>query len=970
MVRLEQFIGDYSIPVDGINNIPLNKVAYDIENPAVRKTDFSKSIRIPESKEVNKVFEHIFEYNSDLQTFNPNKKEKYLLIGNGIPLMNGFCQLVSVADIDGKRHYIITAKGAIGDLYSAIGESKLTDLDFSDMNHVWNKVNIEASWTPTIGTDYVYPMIHYGDKVDQNTWYVQDFKPAIFLKEYIDRMFESAGFTYSSAFFDSTRFKSLVIPQSSDVVSLSDSSIRDRQYLVERSTDQTAIPVGLTSDIPSMGTFIFDDDLTPLYNTTGNDYNTANGQWIVGAGSAGTFAIKGYFIFNCVASGMPSNYVSLYQDIVDNLIEAYQEIAIVRIRGGVEEVVDVQSIDVFSTLTGATISTNWNSPQFVGAFTSADLDFEAGDIITIRAAGFWVYGGSGTSVRFAIYDNSDFGFDIVLEDGSQSGAVYRESTLNVGDTLNMNDTIQEKITQKELFNAIVKRFNLYMEYDTNDDKNIIIEPLKDYMTEETEDISAWIDVSKERVIKPMGALKNGQFLFQDKEDEDVMNQTYQLRKADTYGAKVYDVDSDFLTAEKKIETIFSPCPLWSAVRDNDRIISSIAFPRDVGGYASETANLKLLYWGGLLPTNYDWVLAEETIAHLITGSYPYAGHLNNPFNPQFDVCWSVPKLLFYDFSAGGRGDLVYTDSNCFNLYWKKHIEEITDKNSKVLENYVVLDAHRYNQLSFRKKYFIDGAYWRLLEVTDFDARNPKTTKCTWIKLKRHAEFVGTQQVTYGGVGDAFPGGDDLPQNGMMSVGGGGSGYQKANLVFGEGNQYGMQSILNSNKVFASSGSRQTFATGSDGAKLFGNNTSAINSPGVELYRPDETAVNGVIMEKQIERILTDDEMINLNTSPLLFLPNVESDEFIRITRAYAKLNSSMIPVLMSSELFIRTTGTNSNLAETDAAFFSTADNKAKLTLNAESLDFGEGLEIYQATDMEGGTGATLKLVVVYQVIKL
>ena len=53
------------------------------------------------------------------------------------------------------------------------------------------------------GTGYYYPFIDYGQDFErQNTapasffYTVEDFYPAIYLKEYVDRIFEAAGFTY------------------------------------------------------------------------------------------------------------------------------------------------------------------------------------------------------------------------------------------------------------------------------------------------------------------------------------------------------------------------------------------------------------------------------------------------------------------------------------------------------------------------------------------------------------------------------------------------------------------------------------------------------------------------------------------------------------------------------------------------------------------------------------------------------
>ena len=60
----------------------------DIAKPDQRKTDYSKTIKLPASKKIRKVFENIFEVNIDLQTFNPNLKTNVLYFHSNILLQN------------------------------------------------------------------------------------------------------------------------------------------------------------------------------------------------------------------------------------------------------------------------------------------------------------------------------------------------------------------------------------------------------------------------------------------------------------------------------------------------------------------------------------------------------------------------------------------------------------------------------------------------------------------------------------------------------------------------------------------------------------------------------------------------------------------------------------------------------------------------------------------------------------------
>ena len=953
MVNTKQIIGSYIVPFS--DSVSLNKAAFDIENPQVRKTDFTKSIVIPSTTETNKLFENLFDVKVALQTFNPNLKTTYELVIDGISVMRGYCQLIDIRITNGKIDYVLNAKGAIGDLFSSIGDALVEDLNFATYNHTWNKTNIEASWTPTLGQGYVYPMIDYGTKNGQDFWRVEEFKPALFVREYLLKIFTAAGYTWTSAFLDSTRFKSLIIPQSSDVVSLGETSIENRQFLADRLTlNQTGI-LGHQYDISSMTQLIFNDVTSPFYNTSGNDLNLTTGTWACAV--AGKYSLKALLKLSFTYTPPTTQEQNFIQGVIDTLTDAYLNVYVVRLRGGNYTIIDTMSIELFSVLDGAVITNPYTSSTFTAGVASADMDFKVGDEISIRLGSLVLNGFQtaflyGAATSYTMYTTSQF------------GNIVRQKQIAAGETMTVNDTLPQDVKQSDFVNAIIKRFNLYMEYDSDNDKNIIIEPLNDFITSTVQDVNGWVNNLQEKVVKPLGALKNGKFLFTDKEDKDIYNTIYQDTKGETYGTYNYYIDNDFQTGEKRIETIFAPCPLWSAVRENDRIISTIAFPRALGGYAEEMALPKLLYWGGLLDTDVTWYLDEDATLYTQT-QYPYAGHLDNPYNPQFDLNWGVPKSLYYDFSYGGLTDLLYTDKNCFNLYWKQYIQQITDKDSKILEVYMVLDSHRYDLLTFRKLYFIDGVYWRLLEIQDFNPLSGEAAKCIFISLTDKDAFTGEQKKVFGG-GGVFTGGDALPKNGMLGAIGNGSGMNTGVLAYGDSVSSGRQSIQNSDSVLSGSGVRQTLTSGSDGARLLAPRTAAINSPNIEITRPDEMYINGVFLEKKLEVTLTATQMKALNTSPFLIIQAPNSDEYIKITRGYIRMAGTNFAT--TSRLLIRTTTSESILIQTSTTFFDTSSNAEIMAVQTEVADFAESVELYQSADMTG-TGSSVTITLIYQIIK-
>lgn len=235
---IEHIIAGYSIPHNE-DAIPLTKEAYDVNNPQKRLTDYSKTITIPENRVVNQIFEHAFDVNIDLQTFNPNLKTSYKIIQDGITAIDGYCQLKSIKNVDGEINYEIQATGQVGDLFEKIRDKYLDELDLSEYNHIWNISNVTSSWSAAVGDGYVYPMIDIGGRTSYDSWVVEDFKPAIYLKTYIDAILTEAGYTYDSTFFSSDLYKRLIIPFASGKIVLSNSEILCKEFNLERLTSQT-----------------------------------------------------------------------------------------------------------------------------------------------------------------------------------------------------------------------------------------------------------------------------------------------------------------------------------------------------------------------------------------------------------------------------------------------------------------------------------------------------------------------------------------------------------------------------------------------------------------------------------------------------------------------------------------------------------------------------------------------------------
>ena len=204
----------------------------DIRNPEKRSTEYSKTIKCPATKSNDELFGHIYDVNisndydaniSNISVnFNPNKKAEARVISDGVEVMAGVVQLRKIVQKGHAYTYEVVFIGKLLNIFSVLGDKELNGLDndqnpyidFSDLNHTYNYQNITDSWN--YNRDYVYPLIDWAYSFDYNSsgqriYRVNSFKPFLKLKSVINRIFDFAGFTYTSSFLDSALFDRLII---------------------------------------------------------------------------------------------------------------------------------------------------------------------------------------------------------------------------------------------------------------------------------------------------------------------------------------------------------------------------------------------------------------------------------------------------------------------------------------------------------------------------------------------------------------------------------------------------------------------------------------------------------------------------------------------------------------------------------------------------------------------------------------
>lgn len=723
--------------LDLLEDIPmsLNYSISDIRNPENRDGNYSKTIRIPGTKENNELFTDIFEIDID-GSFNPAVKSDVEILIDDISVFRGDLQLLRVYIKDTNFiDYDVQVIGNAPTLFQELGDKTVSALDFSDLDHDYRYANIVASWTPTLGTGYVYPLINY-DQTTTNVYQVNDFCPAIFAKEYWDRIMELAGYTYTSTFIDSTYFKSLIIPYSGNGLRLTNADVQARTFRASLSGyyETPDIYPANTLYNPQLLNIVFDDDSTSPNFDTGGNYNTASGRFT--AVNAGAYNLNSdlSFVGRLLASGVLQDTTPTVtlQSGVQNVFLNAGDYVNVRIR--------VSWLDVIPAI----------SRQF-----SVRVEYiKNGTTILNTAqvpAGLLVVTGNGNEMFLRVAADSLF-YNGVATD-----------TITEGMTMLMNNTLPPADTKlRDILVSFIRMFNLYIEVDPDDTKNILVEPRDDYYLTGSNNALDWtdkLDESQDIVVTPMGELDSKSFLFTYKEDKDYYNEKYQRSNNEIYGRYEQFITNDFSKNQKKIDVIFSPTPLVGNTQSNRIVPHIYQFDEQNNTIQRKATNIRILYWGGTLSTQ-TWTIKSlvPSVTLYAQTTYPYAGHLDNPYSPDVELNWGTPNELYYGYNAFiSPPNLEYTNNTLYNKFYKAMIDELSDSDSKLVTCYLRLTPEDVEFLSFRRIYVIKGYYLRLQSINDYNPISNQLTKVEFLKIKDGQSFQVTKEEIIGGIGSSIGG---------------------------------------------------------------------------------------------------------------------------------------------------------------------------------------------------------------------
>jgi len=526
-----------------------------------------------------------------------------------------------------------------------------------------------------------FPLIDYGNvSTDKLNYSYKAFRPAFFVREYLDKIIKNSGYTWSSSFFNSDFFCRLIIPNNAKALYNKNASKYIDASTVDKDFENT-----------NFSTTLFDNQSWELpydsysLNSFSVYINAPTDQFHFINDTAGGANIK-------TTAKITGNYSSYRASKIG-----------------------IQLIK--STVADPSTQTILQEVLFENNRTVTNFSFDLTGIETYNVNDT-IYVKVVINLRPNFGSTNSYG-QINIDKCSLVAETDPPGTFieyNYGETLIMNDLIPTNIFQKDFFTSILKMFYLMVTEDKQIDKHLVIEPYVGFYNLDPASYLDWSDIidrSQVIKIKPMSEVNSRYYSLKYKSDSDFYNENYRKKYNEGYGDIIYDNGYEFAKETDTTEVIFAPTPLVG-YDGRDKIVSSI-FKINNAVEDSVAHIIRIMQVKKITGVEY-WNIYGAT-SNLLEGltDYPYAGHFDDPDLPAADINFGIPKEIYFPLVSGA------IQNNLFNSFYSNHLAEITDKDSRLVTATIKLTEQQIFNLDFGRFIFLDGILYRLQRIVDYSA---------------------------------------------------------------------------------------------------------------------------------------------------------------------------------------------------------------------------------------------------------
>ena len=679
-------------------DLPLTLSVDEFKNVAEKPQSYSKAFNLPATKRNNRIFDHIFEITRHLDggspQFNPYQKTQCVLKQDGLLIFQGYLRMLDIVDKEGEISYNVNLYSEVIALADLLKDKKFSDLDFTELEHDYDRLNIERSNNNgTAGQTTPITYLHLstsGFRTNFNTvkypfidWtgqltiangstnatsgfpelasLEQAFRPCINIKYLIDRIFAQSDiqFTYTSDFFNTTEFSELFM------------DFNWGEGNAPPTFSNTGESAYLSGSADNFAGLTYSNVIFPS--------NVAN--------SNGWGANAGF-----------STSTSVFTAINDNT--QYNI-----------------SYDLFLLFTGTTtVTIEWVSSvdgvinQTSHSGVATDTFLYSGSLNTTLDIGDTLFCRFIATNVISVKQNNV---------GAGTGYVVGTFSADAATTDTILQTLRGELGQWEFLKGLLTMFNLVTIPDKDNPDNIIIEPYVDTFINNTSNELNWtdkIDIS-EMKLEPLTDL-NRNTLFKYVEDED--DYAFQTYKKSTsgflYGSMRYDATNDFniLEGTKEIEASPFAATVIKSVEPTTPLnfVAPSMYSMNGDGTSEPFENSPRIFYNRGLTGGVSYYIPEQNNAgeqQAIT--YGYFSHLRKAgatLTGARDLNFGLQQL--FPNVLGG------TINNLYNLYWADYFNELYNINTRIMTIKVNLTPADINTFKFNQNVFIKNRLFRVNRI--------------------------------------------------------------------------------------------------------------------------------------------------------------------------------------------------------------------------------------------------------------
>jgi len=683
-------------------DIPLTLSVDNFKNAAEKVQSYSKAFNLPATKRNNQIFDNIFEITRNIELnsmlFNPLKRTKAVLKQDGILIFEGYLRMLDISEKDGEISYNVNLYAEVTALADTLKDKTFQDLGFTELEHDYNRTNIEASWTGSVtytntntsglrDVDTVkYPFVDWNHQMvvsdgtyntsgnPQLTKLEQAFRPFIQIKYLVDRIFDASDFTYTSTFFDTNIFEHLYM---------------DFNWGAD---DNGAAPI--------RNDFIETDGNTADYFIDSKTFKKI--KVLYTAGNNDLWDNTNYKFTSDVSNLEVTGSFRLQ---LENIATLYDWTAVSRICVFNEYGVVIETIKSESQLIQ-----NGGSFAIVGNFATT---LQLGDYIQMQSHVL----------------SSDAFTKIKMSDTTLSylNITYQNEAAQVDTLL---DSARADINQWEFLKGIMTMFNLVTLPDPQDINNLIIETYENIFikTSNNQSVSLadrgithnWtekVDYSTMK-IAPLSDL-SGKTIFKFVEDDD--DHAFNIYKRDVqghlYGSKVFDAVYSYglnlLTGEEEVVAEPFAATVIKPLMDTytEFVVPSIYAMNDDGETEGFENSPRIMYNNGLTTLSaHDYYIPEQNgVAGDTKTQYLQFSHFSDTPTAYYDsdfhfgICQLVPAW-------------APVVNNLFQMYWMPYYSELYNPNTRVVTVKINLNAGDINTFKFNDQVMLKNRAYRVNKI--------------------------------------------------------------------------------------------------------------------------------------------------------------------------------------------------------------------------------------------------------------